>query len=82
MWYTEKGPERAREKAEWGAVRGARRGREEKSLPRETRGVGRAAKRRCWSAVEQRRERGKRRGGGAREREREAVAEDTDSGCD
>lgn len=59
MWYTEKGPERAREKAEWGAVRGARRGREEKSLPRETRGVGRAAKRRCWSAVEQRRERGR-----------------------
>lgn len=76
MWYTEKGPERAREKAEGGgrAVRGARRGREEKSLPRETRGVGRAAKRRCWSAVEQRRGRGKEegrgRGGRGRERER------------
>lgn len=71
MWYTEKGPERAREKAE-GGVRGARRGREEKSLPRETQGVGRAAKRRCGAAVLW----SKGEGG------REAVAEDTDSGCD
>lgn len=69
MWYTEKGPERAREKAEWGAVRGARRGREEKSLPRETRGVGRAAKRleRC-GAKERTREEERRGSEGERER--------------
>lgn len=70
MWYTEKGPERAREKPRREAVRGARRGREEKSLPRETEKGDGVAKRR--------RSKGE-RGGGVRGL---AVAEDTDSGCD
>lgn len=38
MWYTEKGPERVREKP--GADGRVRGGREEKSLPRETDGDG------------------------------------------
>lgn len=71
MWYTEKGPERAREKAEGGGKRSEKRSRREVVAARDA-GSWESCETavRCGSAVEQR------RGG------REAVAEDTDSGCD
>ena len=80
MWYTEKGPERAREGGVGSGKRSEKRSRREVVAARDAgswESCETAVLERCGAKERTREE--ERRGS---EGEREAVAEDTDSGCD